>query len=153
MGAGRHPKLLEPDAAAYIAGLIDGEGTVTLTRIHANECRRLVVSIANTEIQLLNFVIEQVGAGKITRKRTTCDLHTPSFCYAVTSQQALELLRQVSPWMKSYKRLRAELALERYTQLTPRNGKYTNKLLTLRREFEQELLSITAARAREPIAA
>jgi len=63
------------------------------------------------------------------------------------------LLRQVSPWMKSYKRLRAELALERYTQLTPRNGKYTNKLLTLRREFEQELLSITAARAREPIAA
>jgi hypothetical protein len=64
---GRHTKQLQPEVAAYIAGLIDGEGTVTLTRLHANENRRIVVSIANTEIQSLKFVIEQVGAGKITR--------------------------------------------------------------------------------------
>jgi hypothetical protein len=36
---------LPPDIAAYIAGLIDGEGTITLTRLHAGENRRLVVSI------------------------------------------------------------------------------------------------------------
>jgi len=34
--------------AAYIAGLIDGEGTITLSRKHKNENRQLVVSISNT---------------------------------------------------------------------------------------------------------
>ena len=140
---GRRPRPLKPDTAAYIAGLIDGEGTVTLSRLHSNESRRLVVSIANTEIQLLKFVIEQVGAGKITRKRSRCVRHTPSFCYSISSQQALELLEQVSPWMLSYKRRRADLAIKHYTSLTPRNGKYTDELLTQRYEFEQALLSTT----------
>jgi len=43
----RIPKL-PAESAAYIAGLIDGEGTITLTRLHAGANRRLVVSIANT---------------------------------------------------------------------------------------------------------
>jgi hypothetical protein len=140
---GRHLKRLHADAAAYIAGLIDGEGTVTLTRLHSNENRRLVVSIANTELQLLKFVIDHVGAGKITRKRTTCDRHTPSYCYTITSRQALTLLRQISPFLRSHKRRRADLALEHYESLTPRNGKYSEDQLARRREFEQRLLSIT----------
>ena len=57
--------------AAYIAGLIDGEGTVTLTRKHRHENRQLAVTISNTELRLLNFVLGTVGAGKITRKRTS----------------------------------------------------------------------------------
>jgi hypothetical protein len=67
---------LSPVAAAYIAGIIDGEGTVTLSRLHANENRRLVVSIANAEINLLQFVHEEVGAGKVTRKKTPSIRHT-----------------------------------------------------------------------------
>ncbi len=96
-------KSLTPDIAAYIAGLIDGEGTVTLTRSHANERRRLVVSIANTELDILRFVHSAVGVGKITRKRITSERHTPSFCYAISSAQALELLRQIEPWLRSTK--------------------------------------------------
>jgi hypothetical protein len=60
---------LSSDTAAYIAGLIDGEGTITLTRLHVGENRRLVVSIANTELALLGFVRDEVGVGKITRKK------------------------------------------------------------------------------------
>ena len=37
---------LDPGDAAYAAGLIDGERTITLSREHRNENRRLVVSIA-----------------------------------------------------------------------------------------------------------
>jgi hypothetical protein len=55
---------LTPETCAYIAGLIDGEGTITLTREHRGENRRLVVSIANTELALLNFVRQPVGAGR-----------------------------------------------------------------------------------------
>jgi hypothetical protein len=133
---------LSSEAAAYIAGLIDGEGTITLTRLHINENRRLVVSIANTERQLLQFVLDQVGAGKITRKRTTSEHHTASYCYAVSSGQALALLTNVMPNLRTYKRHRAELALKHYKALTPRNGKYTSELLNRRQEFEHTFLSI-----------
>jgi hypothetical protein len=140
----RNVNELSPVSAAYIAGIIDGEGTVTLSRLHANENRRLVVSIANTEIELLRFVHEEVGAGKVTRKRTTSVRHTPSFCYAVTSRQALELLRQVAPYLRSYKRQRAELALARYEAMTPRNGKYTAAQLVARKAFEEAFLASTS---------
>ena len=96
-------------AAAYIAGLLDGEGTVTLTRLHRNENRRLVVSISDNELPLLQFVKKAFGAGKITRKRHYKDLHQPSYTFHITSRQALHLLEVVTPYLKSYKRRRAEL--------------------------------------------
>lgn len=134
--------VLPLEVAAYIAGLIDGEGTITLTRLHASEMRRLVVSIASTEIVLLRYVLREVGAGKITRKKVSSEKHAPSFCFAITSQQALVLLRQIAPYLRSYKRQRAELAIGSYERLTPRNGKYSVHLLLERREFENDLLSL-----------
>lgn len=136
----RPAKQLSTASAAYIAGLIDGEGTITLTRLHTRENRRLVVSIASTELSLLQFVHEEFGAGKITRKRTQSVRHTPSFCFAVTSRQALFLLRQVKRHLHTYKQKRAELALKHYESLTPRNGKYTPELLAQRHVFEEKLL-------------
>ena len=130
--------------AAYIAGLIDGEGTITLSRRHAQDRRQLVVSIANTERPLLDFVLERVGAGKITRKRTSAQHHTASYCYSVSNRQALSLLTQLEPYLRSHKRKRAELILARYLQLTPRNGKYTASQQQRRAEFEQDFFSITS---------
>jgi hypothetical protein len=46
---------LDTAMAAYIAGLVDGEGTVTLTRWHRGENRRLVVSISNNAGAVANF--------------------------------------------------------------------------------------------------
>ena len=138
----RLTKLLSIGSAAYIAGLVDGEGTVTLTRIHARERRRLVVSIVSTEIELLRFVHEHTGVGKITRKRAYSSKHAPSFCYYFTSRQALALLRQVIPYLRSYKLKRARLALDEYVSVTPRNGKYTTSLFAQRLEFERKFLAI-----------
>ena len=47
---------LSKDDAACIAGLIYGEGTITLSRLHAREQRRLVVSIASTELVLEQYL-------------------------------------------------------------------------------------------------
>ena len=81
MNCARHFNKLSETSAAYVAGLIDGEGIITLTRLHAHENRRAVISIASTEIQLLEFV----------------------------HRQALSLLEQVLPYLRSYKKRRAEL--------------------------------------------
>ena len=85
-------KQLTPPIAAYIAGLIDGEGTVTLCRKHKNENRQLAVSISSTEKYLLEYVLEVVGTGKITTKKTVKTHHSPSFTYAIYNRQALSLL-------------------------------------------------------------
>lgn len=45
---------MDQTVAAYIAGLIDGEGTLTLSRRHRNENRHLVVSVSNTDRPLPN---------------------------------------------------------------------------------------------------
>ncbi|TCK18700.1 hypothetical protein DFR30_1984 [Thiogranum longum] len=83
MASYRTVNKLSPTDTAYIAGLIDGEGTVTLCRKHCNENHQLAISISNTEIELLDYVINTMGAGKIMRKRTTKQHHTPSFSYAI----------------------------------------------------------------------
>lgn len=141
MPTARQVTALVPETCAYIAGLIDGEGTITLTREHRSENRRLVVSIANTELALLDFVRRAVGAGRVTRKRVTSDAHTPSFAYRITSRQAVALLRQILPHLRSCKARRAQLAVTRYIAVTPRNGRYTAELREERRAFEEEFLA------------
>jgi len=76
---------LSPEDAAE---LVDGEGTISLTRKHKNENRQLAISISNTEKQLLDFVKNAAGTGKITSKRASQSHHTPSFVYAVYNRQA-----------------------------------------------------------------
>lgn len=135
---------LKPAEAAYIAGLIDGEGTVTLVRKHANEHRQLGVSISSTERNLLEYVLSATGVGKITDKRRSESHHSPSFVYAVYNRQALDLLRMTNKYLQSYKRLRAELILSNYLKVTPRNGKYSSELLMKKKKFEMAVLTIKA---------
>ena len=130
--------------AAYLAGLVDGEGTITLSRKHKNENRQLALSISNTERQLLEFTLRTVGAGKITRKCTAASHHTASFTCSIYNRQALALLRQLTPYLRSYKVKRAELILENYLTLMPGNGKYSSELKRQRTEFEQAVLAIKA---------
>jgi hypothetical protein len=140
----RTTRKLTVHVASYVAGLIDGEGTVTLCRRHSNENRQLVVSVANTELPILQFLIDHIGTGKITRKRTILPQHTPSFCYSVSNLQELDLLQQVTPYLRSYKRLRAKLILARYKSVTPRNGKYSAAARISRALFEREVLALSA---------
>lgn len=147
----RQTHRLAIEDAAYIAGLIDGEGTITLSRRHAKDRRQLVVSIANTERPLLDFVLQRVGAGKITSKRTVANHHTPSYCYSISNRQALALLAQLHDYLHSHKRERAALVLTTYAQVTPRNGKYTFSIEQRRREFERKLFAITSSPLAGPV--
>lgn len=135
-------KQLTPPIAAYIAGLIDGEGTVTLCRKHKNENRQLAVSISSTEKYLLEYVLEVVGTGKITKKKTVKMNHSPSFNYAIYNRQALSLLEQISPYLQTYKKYRSQLIIKDYLRLTPRNGKYSEDLRSAKQDFEIQVLNI-----------
>lgn len=129
--------------AAYVAGIVDGEGTITLTKTHRGENRRPVVSISSTELPLLSYVRSVVGAGRITGKMRTREHHSPSFAYCVTSRQALHLLEQIAPFLRTYKCKRASLLLQEYVRLTPRNGRYTAEQLAARADFEARFFAIS----------
>lgn len=136
-------KTLSEVEAAYVAGIIDGEGTITLTRTHRGENRRPVVSISSTELPLLNYVRSVIGAGRITGKIRSREHHSPSFAYSITSRQALRLLAQVCPYLRTYKHKRACLLLEEYQRVTPRNGRYTAEQRAAREQLEARFFAIS----------
>ena len=137
-------KKLAPRDVGYLAGLIDGEGTITLSRRNLNKHRALVITVSNTEMSILKYVQEITGVGKITNKRITKANHTPSFTYQVANRQALDILKQTAEHLRSYKADRARLALQEYTRLTPRNGRYSPAQLLERNQFIEKFLAIRA---------
>ena len=144
----RQTATLSETDAAYLAGLIDGEGTIALTRLHRGQNRQLVVSVSSTERTLLEWVLHTTRVGKITSKRTSAAHHAPGLTYTVANRQALALLLQVTPHLKSYKADRARLVLDHYLRLTPRNGKYDDALRAERSDFEQRFAQISVRRRR-----
>jgi hypothetical protein len=106
-----------------------------------------LLSIA--EAAYLAGLIDSIGAGKLTNKSTSKAHHTPSYAYALWNRQALALLAQVEPYMRSYKRERARLVLKNYVRLTPRNGRYTDAMHAERRIFEDSVLGLRALGKRE----
>lgn len=138
----KQANVLDPTEAAYLAGLMDGEGTVTLSRRNKYKQRGLMVMISNTERSLLEYVLEKVGVGKITKKSIAQSHHTPSFTYQVSNRQALAFLQQIAPFLRSHKAARACLVLDEYVRLTPRNGRYSTGVLDERAVFVKKFFDI-----------
>ena len=138
----KQTRVLNQIEAGYLAGLIDGEGTISLVRKHQGENRQLVVSISNTEKRILEYVKEILGVGKITNKRTYQPHHIPSAAYVISNRQALSLLQQIAPLLKSYKAKRATLVLNDYIRLTSRNGKYSPTQKSDREAFIQKFFTV-----------
>lgn len=113
---------------AYIAGIIDGEGTITLMRHHSNQTPSPEISVANTSLRLLQHLKKTIGSGVIIRKKIYSKKHTPSYTWTLRSNAALELMKAVLPWLL-IKDKRAQLILKDYKRLTPRNGRYTKQQL------------------------
>jgi hypothetical protein len=139
----RSVKQLSVSDAAYVAGIIDGEGTVTLTRTHRGENRRPLVSISSTESPLLRYVQSVIGVGRITNKVCSRPHHTPSFAYVVSGRQALAVLSQVAEYLRTYKAERARLLLAEYVSVTPRNGRYSPDQRAARECFEKRFFAIS----------
>ncbi len=67
----------------------------------------------------------------------------PEFCVCDYRRQALAVLSQVTPYLRTYKLERARLLLEEYIALTPRNGRYTADQRARRAQFETRFFSIS----------
>lgn len=129
---------------AYIAGIIDGEGSIMLSKFHKNQYPSPCVSVASTDIELLLWLKDTFGKGKIIKKKNYNKIkHKDSFTYKVTYNDAIELLKDIEPYLIiPKKKLRAKLIIEKYKQVTPRNGRYSKEMKELKEEFYKAFMNI-----------
>ncbi len=129
---------------AYIAGFVDGEGTVTLGKIHQSKFRVPLVEIPNTERSILDWIAAKLPKGAtISGKKVYQDHHTPSYCLAYRYDAALVVLEWIIEYMKHpKKKARARYILTHYKRITKRNGKYNAKEKTNKLDFESVFFAI-----------
>ena len=122
---------------AYAAGLIDGEGTITLSHNNKRDAFRApVVSMTSTTRELVDLMRSEYG-GSVRTHKTYHTRHSDSFIWSVRHDRALAMLRLIAPYLREHeKSRRADLILDRYKAVTPRNGKYSDQLKLDKLEFE-----------------
>ena len=123
---------------AYTAGVIDGEGTITLSRLPNREFRYPCVSVSSTTIEILDFLKENYG-GTVSHHKTYQKHHKQSWSWKIMNRNAINLLTDIQDLLLDpIKSFRASLITTNYIALTPRNGKYTLEQRTKKLAFEQE---------------
>jgi hypothetical protein len=96
--------------AAYMAGFLDGEGSIMMIR-RENGSVALVVSIANTHLPTLEYIRELLGYGNINQTREATARNKAGYLLRLQHWAAASLLRQTLPYMIT-KREQAEMAVE-----------------------------------------
>jgi len=110
---------------AYAAGILDGEGSICLTKNRARRWPSPQVAVASNDRELLEWLRAQFG-GSISIKQPRRSTHQISYDWKLTDQNALRFLQLVRPYLRIERKIaRANLLLEGYLSVTPRNGRYT----------------------------
>lgn len=112
---------------AYIAGIVDGEGTVTLTRHHRNQTPSPHVSVANNDLELLEWIKSKVG-GIIVSKKKRLAHHNNSYAWSVRQDKAIQFLKEIQRYL-IVKEKQARLIVTEYKAVTHRAGKYSPVML------------------------
>lgn len=126
---------MEEYIKSYCAGLIDGEGTITLTKVNG-KYRFPTIQVASTTIELLNELKLHYG-GVISSKKTYQPHHKPSYHWTLTNQKAMTMIMDILPYLREpKKRERGQYLIENYDKSVKRNGKYTEDDKLYKLEFE-----------------
>ena len=129
---------MKHDDRVYIAALVDGEGSILLTKQGGSKYRSPTLTIPSCTHAFMSFLKETAG-GNISDKITYKKGHSRSWVWAVRYNATLTLLRAILPYMKEPEKIRrAKLLLTTYKTVTSRNGKYTPKMLKDKKKFEKE---------------
>lgn len=103
-----HGRLSATDAA-YLAGLIDGEGSIAVSRTHSNAsakaCKRgfayrASVTVTMTDLPILEWARITTGVGNICVKKVRSQNHKPAWTWSVWSIEAATLLSDILPYMR-----------------------------------------------------
>lgn len=133
--------VLTEEQKSYIAGIIDGEGSICLTQNNANEYRSPSITVASTTYELMEYLKNNIG-GSISTKKVYKETHKPSWQWAIKTNKTIELLTEIKDYLLvPEKKYRANLIVNEYKAVTPRNGKYTEEMLAKKLDFEKRFFN------------
>lgn len=125
---------------AYIAGFLDGEGSISITRNSKNGQLLLRVCIVQTQKEVLEWIQAVMGVGGTLYKRSRNGSLGNKPCYVVcwAAANAARVLEFVEPYLK-VKRLQAETALEFQKTMGGCGVRVTEAVKQRREDFRNQL--------------
>lgn len=127
---------------SYIAGLFDGEGSITLVRHRSNRTHSPQVSIASTDYEVVLWCQKRFG-GSIVTKQPRKSNHSVSYDWRLTDRQSLEFLKLIRPYLIIERKIRRiDLLLDDYIACTPRNGRYTKEMAERKQALIETFFSL-----------
>lgn len=129
---------LSDGECGYLAGIIDGEGSILLTRSRAlNKYGSATqyyaaITIVNTNLPMLTWVKERLG-GSIMETGKGAEHYKDVWRWQMQGQRASVICNKLLPWL-IIKRPRAALAIELYVQGFSTDARRVSELELHRRE-------------------
>lgn len=129
---------------AYIAGIIDGEGSISLIKQSKNQHPCPTVCVASTDLELLEWLKNKIGKGTIISKKNYNKLkHKDSYAFTLMKDAAINLLKEINMYLViKKKKARAEHIIYHYKAVTVRNGKYTTEQLAVKNQFYIDFMNL-----------
>jgi hypothetical protein len=86
--------------------------------------------------------LKQTYGGSIRKRKPAKETYSPAEVWQIANNKALDFLSRVVPYLKEHEKLRrAQLLLNQYKMVTPRNGKYNIDQKMAKEKFEAEFFS------------
>ena len=129
---------------AYLACIIDGEGSIMLSKYHKSEYPSPCISISSTDLELLEWVKDKIGSGRINRKKNyNIEKHKTSYTYSLYYDKAIEIMDTVYPYLViSKKKARTKFIIENYKTVTMRNGRYNEEQKQAKKQFYIDFMAL-----------
>ncbi|RPF50379.1 LAGLIDADG family homing endonuclease [Aquisalibacillus elongatus] len=103
--------MLKSWEAAYIAGIIDGDGTISLKNTESNP----VITITSPDLNMLVY-IQSILPGSLSSKKSTI-LENPTYLYTIEIKQkvsVLQALKQIKPFVQAeHKKAQIDTVLQK----------------------------------------
>jgi hypothetical protein len=139
---------LTKEQLGYIAGVIDGEGSISIIKASTkyNFSYQLRLIVTNTDYRMLKWLKDTIGYGNVLeRKRKVSNPKWSNvYIYAITANKAKDLLKAIYPYLV-IKREQADIAIEfTKTILNQKNNIYGCKgmkeeILKKRQDFKNRI--------------
>jgi hypothetical protein len=113
--------------ASYIAGIVDGEGSITLSRMHEKEFRRPCISVASTDKELLIYLQTLTGGLINNKKNYKPDKHKDSYTLTIKKKEdVFKTLNNITPFLRVDKKKKRALWILEHTPKRKIQSKTSN---------------------------
>ena len=137
---------------AYTAGIIDGEGSISLV-VHTSRrtksgrpatSPKLLIQVSMTSYEVINWLVETWGVGNAYLFPKREAHHKQAWSWRVRGAPAAEILTQILPYMKA-KKPQAELGIKAASMKGAAGKKIGDETMAIHLEMREQMMQLNGA--------